>query len=415
MKKSQLMQYQNELFEALYSDKGIQHIVDIASAILKNPVVVSDISNKVLAKTPGYDLYGISLLEDDKTAFLNNDLIQTSQKVHLPEQLRQSGLQPLITEIPEKGQRYCLCLIRVRSSVIAHFAVCQNKTVITEDIFPLVEMLAKIFALELQKGNNPILAGFASSRLFLLDLLEKRILSPRSIQSRLDDLGWHPKDEFRLFIIPSIGSTASNLMLQYTLNYLQLIIPNSLYALNEMGIVLLTTTERNAELSSVDMQALSDYLIDSDLMCGVSNSFYELRDVSDAYLQTLAVLEVSRRMNTTNRIVSFEDYHPFLLIDYYSEKFSLKSLCMPTMLLLQEYDRNHKTPLLPTLKYFIETGMDYTKTAGALFIHRNSLGYRIDKIKSILNISDFSGPVLQQIQFTLQIFEYMEARGIGAF
>lgn len=407
MKSYPFSQQHALLFEALYSGKGLQHIVDTASAILQNPVLIADISNKVLAKTPGYDFYGVSVFADNEPAFLGESIVRMSQRAKLPQQLRQAEGRPLIVDA-ENGKRYCLSLIRVNSNIVAHLAVCQEKTTLTQEIIPIVEMLTKVTMLELQKGNNNLLAGFASSRLFLLDLLEKRLTSQGSIQLRLDDLGWHPKSDFCLFIIPNVGDSSNQLILQNTISYLQLLIPRSLYAITQVGIVLLYTMERNEGLANVDMRMLNDYLMDCDLICGISNVFYDLRDVADIYLQTFSLLNVGRKMRSGEHIFCYEDLSPYLLLDTCNRKFDLHTFCMPTMRLLQDYDRTHKTPLMPTLKIFMDTGMDYSKTAVELFIHRNSLGYRIDKIKSILNIPEFTGPIIQEIQLTLRIFEYLD-------
>lgn len=53
---------------------------------------------------------------------------------------------------------------------------------------------------------------------------------------------------------------------------------------------------------------------------------------------------------------------------------------------LDEYDRANGTYLLDTLVAYYMNGFNTTKTAEALFIHRNSLQYRLSKIEDLLEI-----------------------------
>lgn len=400
------------LFDALCSDHGIQYIVDTASDLLGNPIVVADIANTVLAKTKGFTFPDILEPNDsdrDQT-MLSQALFQSSQRNRLPQRFRANAQQPLL-DCTEDGKCSCLCLIVVRSTIVGHLAVCQEKTPLTEAIFPLVTMLAQVLALELQKGTQNFMAGFASSRLFLLDLLEKRLTSPAGIQQRLEQLKWQPKSDFCLAIIQNPTVQPTPFLLQSTIDYLRLLFPNSLAALDETGIVLLLTMERNAGLEQFDLAMLEEFLISCDQSCGFSQIFYELTDVADAYQQARSVLEVAQKMGWPTKSVQYADCYVFSLLETFGRHFNPKSLCMPTMLLLREYDQTHNVPLTPTLRAFLAHSLDYGKTAEALFIHRNSLTYRLDKIKSILCIPSFSGKDVLHIQLTLRVFDYLDAIG----
>jgi DNA-binding PucR family transcriptional regulator len=50
---------------------------------------------------------------------------------------------------------------------------------------------------------------------------------------------------------------------------------------------------------------------------------------------------------------------------------------------LQEYDRAHYGDLVKTLAAYLRHGGNSTQTADALFMHRNSLRYRLARIRAI--------------------------------
>lgn len=62
-----------------------------------------------------------------------------------------------------------------------------------------------------------------------------------------------------------------------------------------------------------------------------------------------------------------------------------------TIINLIKYDEIHKNELIKTLSIFFECELNISQTAKKLFIHRNTLNYRINKIKEILGY-DFKNP-----------------------
>ncbi|GAP39220.1 helix-turn-helix domain-containing protein [Flexilinea flocculi] len=59
---------------------------------------------------------------------------------------------------------------------------------------------------------------------------------------------------------------------------------------------------------------------------------------------------------------------------------------------IETYDIQHKTEYLKTVTVYLENMMDAKKTSGELFIHRNTLRQRIQKIISDWDI-DFSDSI----------------------
>jgi len=65
--------------------------------------------------------------------------------------------------------------------------------------------------------------------------------------------------------------------------------------------------------------------------------------------------------------------------------------CHPAVQLLRRYDLENQTELCHTLRVYLECERSYVKTAKQLYIHRNSLLYRIQRIQE-LTCLDFSDP-----------------------
>jgi DNA-binding PucR family transcriptional regulator len=53
---------------------------------------------------------------------------------------------------------------------------------------------------------------------------------------------------------------------------------------------------------------------------------------------------------------------------------------------LQEYDRQHNGDLIRTLAVYLECGGNSVRAADRLFLHRNSLRYRLARIQALLGM-----------------------------
>lgn len=50
---------------------------------------------------------------------------------------------------------------------------------------------------------------------------------------------------------------------------------------------------------------------------------------------------------------------------------------------LREYDRRHNSDLLRTLRTFFEANANASEAAARLYLHRNSLNYRLERIQQL--------------------------------
>ena len=48
------------------------------------------------------------------------------------------------------------------------------------------------------------------------------------------------------------------------------------------------------------------------------------------------------------------------------------------------YDKQYNSHLLETITVFIENNMDFSKTSKVLFVHENTIRYRVKKIKDMI-------------------------------
>lgn len=75
---------------------------------------------------------------------------------------------------------------------------------------------------------------------------------------------------------------------------------------------------------------------------------------------------------------------------------------------IYEHDQTMNTRFMSTLEYYFMYNQNVTEAAKAMFIHRNTFIYRIDKIKDLLNIDLKNSDELFEIQLALNLYRLLQ-------
>ena len=102
-------------------------------------------------------------------------------------------------------------------------------------------------------------------------------------------------------------------------------------------------------------------------------------------------------------------YQPYLNFTSVEE---LEAFCHPAVIALSEHDRTHAVQLLPTLSAYLKNDRDTLKTAAELYVHRNTLTYRMKRILELcpLDLDDFN--VRHRVLESILVMENLD--GISA-
>lgn len=117
-------------------------------------------------------------------------------------------------------------------------------------------------------------------------------------------------------------------------------------------------------------------------------------------------IELGSNISNGRLVYVYEDYVVYHVLHLCREKTELKDLCNPLILELIEYDRKNKTHYTPTLHTYLLKALNLTVSAETLFIHHNTMRFRIEKIQKLLNLDLNDGDVLLSLYLSFKALEY---------
>lgn len=116
---------------------------------------------------------------------------------------------------------------------------------------------------------------------------------------------------------------------------------------------------------------------------GIGRFFPQPVDLPRAYDDAQQALRVIRSLGETGMVMHFDDLGVCRLLAAFQGNRELEAFCSEHIGTLVRHDRQHESDLLRTLEAYLDRNRQLKPTAQALFIHYNTLRYRLKKIENL--------------------------------
>lgn len=160
-------------------------------------------------------------------------------------------------------------------------------------------------------------------------------------------------------------------------------------------------------------QRLRLQIPDMTFNIGVSRPYSGIQGIRDAFTEAIRALELGRPLQSDNdNMIFFSDLGIYKLFHPSSGPEDLEEFYRETIAPIEIYDVTHGTQLLETLQRFFERNYGLTDAAESLFVHVNTLKYRLQKVEEIsgCRISEAEGRLRLQLGVKLRLY-----RGIDGY
>ena len=372
--------YWSALLKAAIDHRDAQDLISIASNIFENPVILSDRSTKLIARSE----YNISdsILWQDHTehGYFRYETMQQIAYQKLRSNLDRGNiyLQQAISRYNTINKR-----ILVNNIVIGTVSILDaNRPFNAEDITQL-EQLSKVLSFYWGKDNFYKFVKDSRRESFLVDIIEARIVQEEHITKRARSLDMRIDCSYLVAVAERpIQNNAFNIskVSEEIIRYLPFC-----YTLVYHGSILsiIVLKEGSAWKPSDELEA---YLKSQHISMGFSRIANGLCQLRVQYQQARIACKSGKIFEKHSVVFPFDRYAICSLFLSRFTDANLQNYCSAAIDILADYDARKRTTYTETLLTFLKDNGNFTKTAQDLFIHRTSLVYRIKKIQEILNI-----------------------------
>jgi len=145
------------------------------------------------------------------------------------------------------------------------------------------------------------------------------------------------------------------------------------------------------------------------LRIGVSSVFSELLSFPEHLFRAQSTAELMELIYPEEPVGEYHQYRFFDLLQAIDSKDRLTEYMHPVLLQIKEYDASCGTEYFNTLRVYVSNRCELKSSAEALFMHRNSLAYRLERICELfgLDVQDDDTRFLLRMSFFID--DYLQA------
>ena len=403
------------LTQVLLQNQGLPQIAAVLSDLLASPVRILDAHFVLLASA--------GLAESSRyleAAALREELLALSA-VRLPN-TEQPLVRVFARDTPETPDQFLHALVAGRD-VYGYISVLSGKPVLEDMEKIAIASAATISTLETLKDMAVWEAEERVKGDFIDDLLENNILTDTILRRRANYLGFNLNSKFVVLTVQFVSlhsrsQQVSEEVFQETKNRLFSLVRFFLhsqqqqallkYKNNNLAVLLQIEPETTAAEEKAALTKLAQSLrrqvtaeASATISVGIGRVYKNLPDMSRSLQEAEQALQIGQQLHKQGFVLMYEDLGPYSLFAGKINEMGLLDYYERSVAGLIDYDSRHKRELIPTLESFIQCNNGLKETADALFIHRHTLKYRLQRIREISGFDPENSRDLFQLQLGL--------------
>ncbi|KFZ43092.1 transcriptional regulator [Anoxybacillus flavithermus] len=172
-----------------------------------------------------------------------------------------------------------------------------------------------------------------------------------------------------------------------------------------------TTAQRPIHIANTIIAKLKNdfhYLLDRDVFVGIGNEYSELQRLRDSYKEAMEVIHLKKHIAEPLPHI-YSNLGIYRIVPLIYEQYKQRRYKNEPLLKLKKHDEQHGTEFLHTLRAYIQHDCNIKQTAESLYIHPNTLNYRLKRMQAIasLPLDDFEQRAMLYID--LLLYKYKES------
>lgn len=362
-----------QLTQAVLAKKNLTYLMNMAAELLGNAIILTDGGKKVLAHSTNYEIMDPLWAENIVRGFLSYEFLQ---KVRTNKQMKEwdkQGRDSKLIVLPGDKQPKLVARIIQEGHITGSLIMIEHHTKLTPlhyKILPLVgDILFESFSYDSSKGMYNSLHSS-----ILYNMLDEREIN----KSEMLNISKVSFPKTMQVIVAQFSFNNKNRYLKFTLRIdLERLFPDGFSVLYKSYICVLAP-----EVSEEQKEKLKILASEENINVGISWKFDDINQFSRHFYQAVTCIKQSQYFNTGIHVHDYTDFSCYDMLLNCSGQTILENYCHPALKILYRYD----AVLHETLKKYLECSQNATVAAEQLFIHRNTLNYRIKKIEELTGL-----------------------------
>lgn len=407
--ENRLISKNKEILKLITSNKPVQEIINKISETYEHYSDILDNAFNILATSNNYTPPEIKVIGEHEYMAIKPNVIKYLRAEGSLDKMRTSRFPVYIEDIPRNTYVYS-CPIYLGDFLNVGFLTLfvEKDEIIPPIMLQHMQDTAQYLSFLMQKSSINMTNKATYFTHLLSNMIQGVPNTAATYKERFAVFNYDLRRYKRICVVPVQNNLPLSTDIEMLASTIQTVLPNNVYVIFDNYMVFLSSENTISDLESND--ALTGFLKNSLLRLGVSSIFEDENDVKDYYETAKLALRMGMRSEPDKCIFKYEDYKILDIIDMVSEHRNLNLICFKPVIDLLRADvnsENSEHSLVKTMFAYLNNSMSVQKTCEELYIHRNTLYYRLQKIKEIMKCDFTEFPNAIDIGITMQILRYL--------
>ncbi|MFO7815080.1 MAG: PucR family transcriptional regulator ligand-binding domain-containing protein [Halanaerobiales bacterium] len=399
-------------------ENGLDRLSTVLVDMIKNPVLITD-SNMAIMSYSIPDQHNDMVSEKDLL-----DTVKTNGDRETEEEIYGYRCKKKTVSLSEKNIDLIKIPIITPNSHFGYlFAWEYGKSINKLDISTL-KWASTIAALDILNKRSIANVELKYKNELLYDILKGKLNNKQTIVNRGENMGMDLDKGFYVVVFElkeliskhfkNKGLLNENIQKTY-LESAKRIIDDDII-MGDLGTYLIALCPGEEENKDA-VKKLADKVInvidqnDRKLVnVGVGNFKEDIINLDESYSQAKRAINVANKLNKDSQVYFFEELGVYKLL-YQIDKDEKNSFLENSIIPLLNYDKAHNTELLKTLRAFFEENGNLTNVAKKIYIHYNTVHYRLQRIEKITGLSLDNPDDKLNLEIALKMLNFTDILG----
>ncbi|RKL61378.1 PucR family transcriptional regulator [Thermoanaerobacteraceae bacterium SP2] len=394
-----LFKHYVNFFHLLTQNVEIGDIERMAYKILNNPMIITDESYKVIAYSHAIEINDPIWLTIVSNDYCPSEIVEMTNYNNFWQRLSRSEL-PLFVDSEDFSPyvRRAVAEIRSAGKIRGYIALLEiNKTITINDL-KLLQMVAQMVGVKLAEKDAVSKAIGQLENQFIGDLLSGAVKNEKMAVSRALSMGWRIKKWFSVFYIQARDKNAYiGSKLEFIKSKLSGYFPLCVYSFNGSGAFFIVSFNDRNWWNNLLSKEIEKFMTDEGLICSAGLPVDSLIAVEKSYNQaqkTSSIIHFLSGNISKRSVFKYSELAVYDMLLRLFQKEDATSMISPGLVRLKEFDRDNGTEYISTLRHFFENNQNSAATAESMYLHRNTINYRLNRIRELME-DDFDNPLVR--------------------
>lgn len=396
-KKEQVLR----LTELVNMSGSLKSLVNAAADIVEAPCSVLDTSLSFLAYSDDFPSWAAN--EEERSSGMvpdhSLDLMRAKGLVS-PKHPTDLIVFDYATPDGVKGTNH-FSFIHSRNNIVGSISFFTKDGQLRKSRLEMIPAISQIVSIQMQKSSTYLLnKSLYYSHLFRQMEEGKVPHNVDELRLRFSFFGYQLKQFLHILVLDIDQTYLPSEEASALAQRVHPLIPNSIYVVNEEEITFLMSSDEICEESPCDQEKLAAALAEHAIDAGISSIYLNPERTPSYIEEARRAVIVGRKVDPDQRVYPFPRYRLTDLAYKALNSSTAYSYRYPPLIHVIDLDLANGTTLAHTLFEYLQDPGDPGAVAERLFIHKNTLYFRLSKIREIMGRDFKDAETIACIQMT---------------